>query len=60
MKYIVNLDAKGNFYSSQSESVIGLYPSIKTTNGSAYMGSALTTGACNSCHGNTTALITAP
>lgn len=54
LKYTLQIDAKGNFYTSESMNVVGLYPAIKNASGSVYMGSAITTGACNSCHGNST------
>ena len=54
LKYTVQIDSKGNFYTTEAMSVTGLYPAIKNANGTIYMGSALSTGACNSCHGNST------
>jgi len=60
LKYMVNIDAKGNFYSSQSESVVGLYPAVTNGSGTLFMSSPLSTGACNSCHESSTSLITAP
>jgi len=54
LKYTVQIDAKGNFYSTEAMTLTGLYPAIKNATGTMYMGSALSTGACNSCHGNST------
>jgi len=52
--YTIPLDAKGNFYTTKIMGVNGLYPAIKNANGTQFMGSSLTTGACNSCHGSST------
>jgi hypothetical protein len=54
LTYTVPIDSKGNFYSTEAMSVVGLYPAIKNATGTMYMGSTLSTGACNSCHGNST------
>jgi cytochrome c553 len=54
LMYTLQIDSKGNFYSTEAMSVTGLYPAIKNANGTHYMGSSLSTGACNSCHGNST------
>jgi mono/diheme cytochrome c family protein len=54
LKYTVQIDAKGNFYSTEAMTLTGLYPAIKNATGTMYMGSALSSGACNSCHGNST------
>lgn len=54
LKYIVKIDAKGNFYSTEGMNLNGLYPAIKNANGTQYMSTAAPTGACNSCHGNST------
>jgi len=54
LKYTVQIDSKGNFYTTEAVSVTGLYPAIKNATGTMYMGSALSSGACNSCHGNST------
>jgi cytochrome c553 len=46
---------KGNFFTTDLFNLQGLYPVSVGTNGSKqYMGSALTSGQCNSCHGVTT------
>ena len=46
-------DAKGNFHSTDNlDFGSGLYPVVTNTIGqSVYMSSAITQGACNSCHG---------
>ena len=54
LKYTVKIDGKGNFYTTEAMSLIGLYPAIKNANGTMHMSNALTTGACNSCHGSST------
>lgn len=54
LKYTVKGDAKGNFYTTEDMAVAGLYPAITGPTGTQYMGSALTSGSCNSCHGNST------
>ncbi|MFZ9588045.1 MAG: hypothetical protein ACO29U_10640 [Crocinitomicaceae bacterium] len=49
------IDGKGNFYSTAKFSPEGLYPVITGPTGNKkYMGSSLSTGACNSCHGSST------
>ena len=52
--YTIPLDAKGNFYTTKIMGVNGLYPAIKNATGTQFMGSSLTTGACNTCHGSST------
>lgn len=49
-------DANGNFYTTENINVgAGAYPIVYGANGSKYMHSQITSGACNSCHdGNTT------
>ena len=49
-------DRKGNFYTTQTiDFGDGLYVGVFGTNGEQkFMPSKITTGACNSCHGNTT------
>ncbi|MFM2368873.1 MAG: hypothetical protein RL619_1173 [Bacteroidota bacterium] len=55
LKYTVNVDALGNFYTS---SVIdftgGLYPSVSGITGTNSMSSPITTGSCFSCHDGAT------
>ena len=56
LKYTVEGDAKGNFYTTKKiKFKDGLYPSITGNSGTKYMSSTITTGNCISCHGNTTA-----
>jgi hypothetical protein len=51
----VEIDSKGNFFTTDLFNVQGLYPVAVGTNGSKqFMGSPLTSGQCNSCHGVTT------
>ena len=51
----VAIDSKGNFFTTDLFNVQGLYPVAVGTSGSKqYMGSALTSGQCNSCHGVST------
>jgi hypothetical protein len=58
LKYTLAIDGKGNFYSTNKMDVSGLYPVVTGPNGNAsYMGSALTSGACNSCHNQSTSKI---
>lgn len=54
LKYTVKGDAKGNFFTTEDMAVAGLYPAITGPTGTKYMGSALTSGSCNSCHGSST------
>lgn len=57
----IEVDGKGNFYTTGSVSFgTGLYPTVTGTSGNiSKMASAITTGACNSCHGTSTGKITA-
>lgn len=52
-------DGYGNFYTSQDPGTAsGLFPTVTTANGhTSRMQERITTGACNSCHGVTTARI---
>ena len=60
LKAKINVDQSGNFYSSDIGDVSGLFVSITGTKGEVrFMSQPLTTGACTSCHGNSTALINA-
>lgn len=55
LKYTIAIDAKGNFHTTEAGDYSGLYPAVVGHNGSVkYMGSSLSSGACNSCHGVTT------
>lgn len=57
LKYTISGDAKGNFYTTEDMAVSGLYPAIVGPTGTKYMGSALSSGACNSCHGASTGFL---
>lgn len=63
LKYTLNVDGYGNFYTSANVDFTanGLYPAVTSTKGTNYMSFSITTGACNSCHtgGTGTARITA-
>jgi hypothetical protein len=51
----VEIDAKGNFHTTDAFEISGLYPAITGSNGiTHYMSSSPSTGACNSCHGSST------
>jgi hypothetical protein len=55
LKYTIQIDSKGNFYTTESIDYSGLYPAISGPSGAtSYMSSSLNTGACNSCHGVST------
>lgn len=55
LKYTIQADGKGNFYTTESIDFSGgLYPAVSGTQGTQYMGSSISMGHCNSCHGNTT------
>lgn len=60
LKYTFEVDANGNFYTNQIiDFRQGLFPYVTGGfGGSAHMSTALTSGACNSCHGVTTPRIT--
>jgi len=51
LKYTVPIDAKGNFFTTNTNTYTGLYPAVKGNSQTRYMSSAITTGACNTCHG---------
>lgn len=54
-KYSIEVDGKGNFYTTEDINFgSGLYPSIKGSIVTKHMATAITTGQCNSCHGNST------
>ena len=53
LKYNLNVDAKGNFYSDTADFTGGLYPVATGNTSTNYMSSSITTGACNSCHTGT-------
>jgi len=55
LKYTIQVDAKGNFYTTENiDFGTGLYPSASGSNTTKYMGSSITMGQCNSCHGVST------
>jgi cytochrome c553 len=55
LKYTINGDAKGNFYTTETiDFGAGLYPVVQGTNSTNKMSSAIITGQCNSCHGVST------
>jgi cytochrome c553 len=56
LKYEVAIDSKGNFHTTESNDYTGLFPAITGPNGTTnYMSSSVSSGACNSCHGVSTA-----
>jgi len=55
LKYILNVDTKGNFYTSGNiDFAGGLYPAVTGSTSTNYMSSPITAGACNSCHNTVT------
>jgi mono/diheme cytochrome c family protein len=55
LKQTIMIDSKGNFYTTADFSPVGLYPVVTGPTGNKKeMGSSLTSGACNSCHGSST------
>ena len=51
LKYTIEVDALGNFYTTDSLSLSGLYPAHKNKAGNImYMSTTITEGACNACH----------
>ncbi len=50
---VIQVDGKGNFYTTESFNFGEHYTLVKG-NTSMHMNSKITTGACNSCHGNST------
>jgi hypothetical protein len=55
LKHTVMIDGKGNFYTTAQFNPEGLYPVVTGPTGNKkMMGSSLSTGACNSCHGSST------
>lgn len=59
LKASIEIDAKGNFHTTENINFSGgLYPIVTSNSGtSKHMNSAITNGACNSCHGVTTSRI---
>lgn len=55
LKYTIQVDSKGNFYTTDHiDFTGGLYPVMVGNTTAKYMGSAITMGQCNSCHGVST------
>lgn len=54
LKHTLQVDAKGNFYSTENISASGLYAAVVGPTTTKYMSSPLSSGNCNSCHGNST------
>lgn len=55
LKYSVEVDGKGNFYTTEDvEFGEGLYVSVKGSESTQYMMTPVTSGACSICHGNST------
>ncbi len=49
--HTIQVDSKGNFYTTENFDIAGLYPVLTGPSGNkSYMGSSLTSGQCNSCH----------
>ncbi len=59
LKATINGDARGNFYTTSGiDFAGGLYVAVAGTGGNVeYMNSPVTSGACSSCHGNSTTQI---
>lgn len=50
--HTIQVDSKGNFYTTENFDITGLYPVLTGPSGNkSYMESPLTSGKCNSCHG---------
>ena len=53
---MLKIDSKGNFHTTESNDYTGLFPAITGPNGTTnYMSTVVPAGACNSCHGVSTA-----
>lgn len=58
LKHVIQIDSKGNFHTTEQVDMNGLYPAISGPGGSMkYMSSSPGNGACNSCHGVSTAKV---
>jgi mono/diheme cytochrome c family protein len=59
LRATINGDANGNFFTTEAIDFSGnLYPAVYGTSGNVkYMASSISSGACNSCHGSSTAKI---
>jgi len=52
LKYTIQVDGKGNFYTTETiDFGTGLYVTASGSLGSNSMGSVITSGQCNACHG---------
>lgn len=55
LKYTIQVDAKGNFYSTSAiDFTGGLYPSVMGDRSTYSMSTPIKSGACNSCHNSIT------
>ena len=55
LKHTIQIDSKGNFHTTDNIDFTGLYAAVTGPSGTTqYMGSSLSSGACNSCHGSST------
>jgi len=55
LKHTLQIDTKGNFHTTDNIDFTGLYAAVTGPSGiTEYMGSSLSSGACNSCHGVST------
>lgn len=55
LKYSISIDAKGNFFTTESIDLNSLFPAVTGPTGvTNYMSTSPATGACNSCHGVST------
>jgi hypothetical protein len=53
LKYTIQVDAKGNFYTTSAiDFTGGLYPSVTGATSTYSMSTPIQSGACNSCHNN--------
>jgi hypothetical protein len=53
LKYTIQVDAKGNFYTTSAiDFTGGLYPSVTGATSTYSMSTPIESGACNSCHNN--------
>jgi hypothetical protein len=58
VKKIIEGDKLGNFYTTDITGFgTGLFPAVVYNNDTTFMGSSITNGSCNSCHGNSTSKI---
>ena len=52
LKYTIQVDALGNFYTTESiDFGSGLFPAVQGNTSTRFMSTSITTGQCNSCHG---------